>query len=469
MNPAFLNTHFLREKLADLQQALTRMEKSLTQESLLRSTWLEAQTAIAQLNQAMNSAAALSSHQHLALTGGHSTESSPTEPDYPPPTTEREQRSLNMGFQVNQVLLQQVEQQKQLNLTIQAIRQFLNLEKVYETAVQATGDFLHTDWVILAKYQPHARLWQQMTQYAPGGCPLGELHMTETMLPLLAHFQPSEALVVHPGIAYQSATYQTWISQFPGAWLLVPIELSQPAGQSEIWGFLALGYRDPDRRWMPTSVTFANTIGREVAIAIQQSLLYEKLQQANAELEALALTDSLTQLANRRQFDRHLAAEWHRLTREQKPLSLILCDIDYFKRYNDLYGHPTGDRCLGQVAQALLRASRRPADLVARYGGEEFAAILPNTSTRGAYKVAKAICQQLDKLNILHEGSQISDRLTMTLGIATIVPSRESRLHDLVEAADLALYHAKNHGRNRIYVHAHFNDLQANDLQASDL
>ncbi|MEO1593127.1 MAG: diguanylate cyclase [Cyanobacteria bacterium J06632_22] len=448
------NVDSLREKLALLQQALSRLENALAQPEVAApvwhaSIWQTVETAMAQLGQVM--ASSLPQH-HL----DHS------------------------SLQINQQLLHQIEQQKQLNQTVQAIRQYLNLDKVFQTSVEATGDFLQADWVLLAKYHPHARLWQQVTQYCPDGHALSELHMTEPMLPLMEHFQPPAPLLIHPANAHQSAIYQTWLSQFPGSWLLVPVVLSHTAqpltatawssmsqtplphtaslDTPKVWGCLALGHRNPDQAWTHAQLAFANTIGAEVAIAIQQSLLYEKLQQANAELEALALTDSLTQLANRRQFDRHLAKEWQRLSREQKPLSLILCDIDYFKRYNDLYGHPTGDRALSQVAQALVQASRRPADLVARYGGEEFAVVLPNTSTRGAYKVAQAVSQQIEKLNIQHEGSEVSNRLTATLGIATVIPSRDLRLHDLVEAADMALYYAKNHGRNRIYVHAHYSN-----------
>ncbi|MEO0539295.1 MAG: diguanylate cyclase [Cyanobacteria bacterium P01_A01_bin.105] len=468
MTTAPLNVDCVRTQLAQLQHALADLEEALTQpeaapSGLPPSAWSEVQTLVEALGQSMPDAQAASSWQ-------------------PRPA----------HLQANQQLLYQVEQQKQLNQTIQAIRQFLNLGKVLQATAAATGDFLKPDWVLLVKYQPHARLWQQATQYCLDGVPLAELHMTEAMLPLLDPLQLSTALPIHPGNAHQSATYQTWLCQFPGSWLMVPIAVpnvtassnTAPAAsashlasashphplpsQDQVWGFLALGYRNPDRIWGHVQTTFAETIGQEVAIAIQQSLLYEKLQQANAELEALALTDSLTQLANRRQFDRHLAAEWQRLTRDQKPLSLILCDIDYFKRYNDLYGHPTGDRCLSQVAQALVRASRRPADLVARYGGEEFAVILPNTSTRGAYKVAQAIIQQIHQLNIPHEGSAVSDRLTATLGIATLVPNRSLRLHDLVESADMALYYAKNHGRDRIYVHAHHNDLDTPGLDTPD-
>ena len=127
----------------------------------------------------------------------------------------------------------------------------------------------------------------------------------------------------------------------------------------------------------------------------RERLLTEQLEIANRELERLASLDGLSQIANRRCFDQQLAQEWKRLQREQLPLSLILCDIDFFKVYNDTYGHQAGDECLRQVAYTIHQAVRRPADFTARYGGEEFAVILPNTEATGAVRVAEKIRAQV--------------------------------------------------------------------------
>ncbi|NJO20582.1 MAG: diguanylate cyclase, partial [Spirulinaceae cyanobacterium RM2_2_10] len=143
------------------------------------------------------------------------------------------------------------------------------------------------------------------------------------------------------------------------------------------------------------------------------------LQQANQELQRLATLDGLTQVANRRRFDEHLACEWRRLRREQQPLSVILCDVDYFKLYNDTYGHQAGDACLQQVAQVLGKMLKRPSDLVARYGGEEFAIILPNTTSAGACQVAEAVRAAIADLQIVHVKSTVSDYVTLSLGVAT--------------------------------------------------
>ncbi|HEY9641912.1 MAG TPA: PleD family two-component system response regulator [Coleofasciculaceae cyanobacterium] len=174
-----------------------------------------------------------------------------------------------------------------------------------------------------------------------------------------------------------------------------------------------------------------------------------ELQLTNRELKRLVNLDGLTQLANRRCFDDHLEQEWRRLTRDQQPLSLILCDIDFFKQYNDTYGHPAGDDCLRQVAAVLQSCAKRPADLAARYGGEEFAIILPATPTRGAIELAQRIQSEIRQLQQVHASSSISPHLTLSLGIATLVPQVDRSADDLIAAADQALYQAKQTGRNR--------------------
>ncbi|WP_304608945.1 diguanylate cyclase [Planktothrix sp. FACHB-1365] len=163
----------------------------------------------------------------------------------------------------------------------------------------------------------------------------------------------------------------------------------------------------------------------------------------------MAMVDQLTQIANRRCFDEILNQEWHRLIREQRPLSLLLCDIDYFKQYNDTYGHSQGDICLQQVAQALQQGVQRSIDLVARYGGEEFVVILPHTDQEGALQVAEKIQEAIQQFNLPHCASAISQRVTMSIGICTIIPTLDRVPLDLINAADEALYQAKTQGRNR--------------------
>jgi diguanylate cyclase (GGDEF)-like protein/PAS domain S-box-containing protein len=172
------------------------------------------------------------------------------------------------------------------------------------------------------------------------------------------------------------------------------------------------------------------------------------LAYANLELEKLVNLDGLTQIANRRCFNDRLELEWERLAREQQPLALLLFDIDYFKRYNDCYGHQIGDDCLILIAQTATKSVQRPADLVARYGGEEFVVVLPNTDLEGAIGVAHEIQNAIMKLAIPHQNSDISDIVTISLGVTSLLPNRDQKSSILIKQADIALYNAKNQGRN---------------------
>ncbi|MDX2272867.1 MAG: diguanylate cyclase [Cyanobacteriota bacterium] len=174
------------------------------------------------------------------------------------------------------------------------------------------------------------------------------------------------------------------------------------------------------------------------------------LQKANQELVRLSILDGLTRIANRRRFDSYLQQEWQRMKEFQEPLSLILCDVDCFKLYNDAYGHQQGDECLQQIAQAISRATKRPRDLVARYGGEEFAVILPNTHLEGALQVARTIQTEVRSLQLPHEDSLVDSHVTLSQGIATAFFDQKYSPEDLIAAADHALYEAKGAGRNQI-------------------
>ena len=167
-------------------------------------------------------------------------------------------------------------------------------------------------------------------------------------------------------------------------------------------------------------------------------------------LRSMALIDGLTGVANRRKFNEDLLADWRQCFREKKPLSLILVDVDYFKRYNDRYGHLAGDDCLKSVAQTLSETVRRPYDLVARYGGEEFACVLPNTVLSGAVEIAERMQERVRTLGIEHAASDVDRVLTISLGVATLTPTGELGFEALIEAADKQLYAAKNAGRARV-------------------
>ncbi len=180
-------------------------------------------------------------------------------------------------------------------------------------------------------------------------------------------------------------------------------------------------------------------------------LAQQELMIVNQELEKLSLTDQLTGLANRRNFDQTLAKEYKIANRKKSPLALIVCDIDYFKLYNDCYGHQQGDECLVTVSGTIVAEIKRPADLCCRYGGEEFAIILPDTDLQGARALAEKICISVRGKSIPHEQSKIANCVTLSLGVTTYFGQFKTG-RELFKAADEALYHAKTNGRDRVEI-----------------
>jgi diguanylate cyclase (GGDEF)-like protein len=174
----------------------------------------------------------------------------------------------------------------------------------------------------------------------------------------------------------------------------------------------------------------------------------QRIRTATQELERLANLDGLTQIANRRTFEAHLQQEWARAMRDKNSLTLILCDVDHFRQYNQNYGHQAGDDCLRQLALVLDRTAKRPGDMAARYGGEEFAVILPNTDTAGGVVVAQTIQEAVGHLP-LPEGDGATP-VSLSLGVASVVPTPDGSVGMLLELSDRALFLAKERGRNRM-------------------
>ena len=196
-------------------------------------------------------------------------------------------------------------------------------------------------------------------------------------------------------------------------------------------------------------------------VLMRQSLLLltQKLDAANQELRRLTSLDGLTGIANRRHFDSILIREWRRAMRQGEELSILMCDIDFFKQYNDTYGHLSGDECLRRVATTLTRTMDRGGDLLARYGGEEFIAVLPNTSLSGATFVAEQMRKAVAQLNIAHPETPYA-QITASFGVASGIAMPETNPQDLIGAADQALYQAKHRGRNRVCQTLSFDPLE---------
>ena len=189
------------------------------------------------------------------------------------------------------------------------------------------------------------------------------------------------------------------------------------------------------------------------AIVLARVRAHVELKRLRDRLELMSTTDGLTGVANRRGFDACLAREWQRAARARGQLSLIMADIDFFKIFNDHYGHLAGDTCLRAVAQVIAETASRPADLVARYGGEEFVALLPDTDAAGAAQLAEKMRGRLASLDIAHAASEAARHVTISLGVATLVPETRDDPSYLILQADEALYRAKDGGRNRVVAH----------------
>jgi diguanylate cyclase (GGDEF)-like protein len=206
-----------------------------------------------------------------------------------------------------------------------------------------------------------------------------------------------------------------------------------------------------------TYIQSYHLVKNRIQLQLNNENLIQDIKRSNEDLEiahikvlALSNTDELTQLSNRRSMDRVLSREWSRAVRSQLSITFIMFDIDYFKEYNDTFGHLEGDKCLQQVASILQHIFKRPGDCIARYGGEEFGAILPDTSIEGAAKMAQVALDQVAALHIRAANTTAYPFVTLSAGVACMAPSQANEMLDLVDKADAALYRAKHTGRNRI-------------------
>lgn len=383
-------------------------------------------------------------------------------------------RDVTDTKQVELILRKQAQQEKIFSIITQKIRQSLNLEEILKTTVQEMQQLLQVDRVLIYGLHPEPQLSVLVESVAPGCLSiLGEIIEEVNLEEILDWGSQSDLkLGVIEEISPQACSaFQEKLHQWQvKSQLVIPIkcfelpkpdqevgiklpeELRQKTPES-LWGLLALQDCRSPRTWPEDQLELLRKITHQVAIAIRQGQLYQQLAQTNRVLQQMATLDGLTGIANRRCFDQYLAVEWRRLAREATPLSVILCDVDYFKLYNDTYGHQAGDDCLRKVAQAIASSAQRPADLVARYGGEEFVVLLPNTPLDGALEVADKIQEEIQDREIEHLASPIRSNLTLSLGVACQTPRLDMEPYQLLINADEALYQSKAQGRNTIQTH----------------
>ncbi len=350
-------------------------------------------------------------------------------------------------------LLQQPRREQIINQIAQDIQSSLDLKQILQTTVTQTRKFLDTDRVILYKFTPD---WNGTVVVEAVGADWMSL---EGEIIEDCCFQVKAALLYQKGRvsaiadieqAYLAECHREMLAGYQvKANLVVPI-----TNGDYLWGLLIAHHCRSTREWERGEIQLVKQLATQVAIAIHQAELYHQLEEANQQLQHLATHDGLTGLANRRYFDLSLAQEWRRLQLQQAPLSLILCDADFFKRYNDTYGHQAGDECLQKISQQMQAVTQGSGDFAARYGGEEFALVLPNTTTSSALEIAEILSEKIKELGILHATSPISPRLTLSCGVATIIPTQDNSPADLIKEADLALYQGKQKGRNCITIYS---------------
>lgn len=274
----------------------------------------------------------------------------------------------------------------------------------------------------------------------------------EAALAVFAHQRPDMVLldVVLPDIDGFVVAQRIRAMEKQGDWTPI-IFLSSLGDDASIEAGIAAGGDDYLLKPVSEIVLGAKIRAMQRLVLMRTSLLAltQKLDAANKELVRISSSDGLTGVANRRFFDETIALEWRRARRHSNSIAMLMCDVDFFKLFNDTYGHQAGDDCLRKVAFAISLNTERPSDLVARYGGEEFVVVLPETTIGGALMVAEKIRQAIRELNIAHESSP-GGRVTMSIGIASAAPGFDNPPDDLIHAADKALYRAKREGRDRV-------------------
>lgn len=356
-------------------------------------------------------------------------------------------QDITERVRAEEAIRHQADRERLVSGTLARIRQSLNLEEILNTAVSEVRQFLDCDRVVVYRIWPD-QSGSVVTEsvVAPWPSMMGQSFGEEIFPPTCYERYADGRVKAIDDL--KAANSPDCLIQFLQSFGVNGKMIAPLLHENRLWGLLVAHQCNGIHHWQPFEISGFEQLSAQLAIAIQQSTLFKQLEAANEELQRIASLDGLTHVANRRAFDECLHREWRRTIREHSMLSLILCDIDFFKLYNDTYGHQAGDTCLKKVAQAIANAVKRPADLVARYGGEEFAVILPYTNAEGAMQVAQTIRNQVKALRINHAQSPVG-YVSISLGVSVTLPRPQDSVEKLIRSADRALYEAKSLGRDR--------------------
>ena len=334
-----------------------------------------------------------------------------------------------------------------------------NLDQKIESALQTIGTFCNADRSYLFQFSDNGKLMSNTHEWVNEHITSFKLHLQnipQNSLPYFFKTMSEKHVFNIPDVTLMPQHANEEKAEFTAEGIKSVLCIGLKSEQ-QLVGFIGCDCVKNTRHWNETDLIRIKLVGNIITNALKNvsykqdiEKIQQQLMHANQELQSLANLDSLTNIANRRQFDNTLKGEIQRSARNQQPISLIICDIDFFKQYNDNFGHQKGDEVLKQVAQALQQLTKRQGGLVARYGGEEFAFILPFTDSASCFEFAKLIKAAMSELAIPHPYSSVCDKLTLSIGYHTAVPTKNMDAKSLIEAADNALYKTKNSGRNKI-------------------
>ncbi|RMF77215.1 MAG: diguanylate cyclase, partial [Nitrospirae bacterium] len=334
---------------------------------------------------------------------------------------------------------------------VAAVNQRASLAEILDTLFERLGEMVPLDRLGYATLREDGVVEATWARTASGHARLvsgTSAALQETSLRRLA--ETGETRVIPDLEAYlrdhpESETTRLLVEEGMRSSLAVPLfAFGKPAGFLFLDSARVGAYGGP-------AEALLRTLAAQISVILEKSRLMANLEEANRELRRQADTDELTGLANRRSFERHARLEWRRHARGRRPLAVVMVDVDRFKAYNDRLGHAAGDACLAKVGEVLAAAARRAGDLAARWGGEEFVLLFTDASRERALELAEALRREVEAMALPHPGTRWGV-VTVSAGVASVVPPAGGGLERLLHAADRALYRAKEAGRNRVAV-----------------